>query len=217
MDELAQRHHTALIVGFPLIASDLYHAYNALLVLGNGQGLYRKRFLVPFGEYVPFENTLRGLLNILNLPMSEFIPGPIQQNLPLAAGIPFAPFICYEIAYAKAVRSLLPQAQLLVVTSNDAWFGQSWALVQHLQIAQFQAIATGRYAAVVSNTGLTAIIKPDGTIAAALPPFQQGVLTGSVQTYMGATPWVRFGNRPLLMLGLIVLGWLKPRKKISPI
>jgi apolipoprotein N-acyltransferase len=212
MEALAQQHHSALITGLPLLAKDLYHAYNALLVVGNGQGLYRKQFLVPFGEYVPFENTLRGLLNILNLPMSEFIPGPLRQNLPIAAGIPFAPFICYEIAYAKAVQRFLPQAQLLIVISNDAWFGDSWALAQHLQITQFQAIATGRYAAVVSNTGLTAIIKPNGILAASLAPFKQGVLTSTVQAYQGATPWVKYGNTSLLMLALLVLGLANLRK-----
>lgn len=206
LDQWAQQNHSALITGFPLLANDRWHAYNALLTLGNGHGLYRKRFLVPFGEYVPWEHWLRGLLDFFDLPMSEFISGPSIQRLPIAANIPFAPFICYEIAYAKAVRSFMPQAQFLVVISNDAWFGHSWALAQHLQIAQFYALATGRYAAVVSNTGLTALVKSDGTLAASLKPFQIGVLQSTLQPYGGSTPWVAIGSdQPWLYLAIFAL------------
>ncbi len=117
-------------------------------------------------------------------------------------------FICYEIAYSGLVRQALQDhAQLLLTINDDAWFGHSFALAQHLQIGQFQALATGRYLAFLSNTGLTAIVTPKGKIIAQLPAFESGVLTSLIYKSVGLTPWVYLGDGPIIifLVGLCIL------------
>ncbi len=204
LDQEAKQHHTAFITGIPI--QDGFDYYNGIISLGIGHGIYYKRHLVPFGEYVPLDSLLRGLIGIFNIPMSNFSAGPFQQNNLRTDDTIIAPFVCYEIAYPKLVLSLLPQANLLLTVSNDAWFGDSFAPAQHLQIGQMRALETGRYHLFSSNTGLTAIITPQGKIQASAPPFQKAVLTGTVQKLVGATPYVWMGYIPILVLmGLLFL------------
>ncbi len=121
--------------------------------------------------------------------MSDFIPGPKSQPLITANKIKIATYICYEIAYSNLIRSDLPKAQLLITLTNDAWFGNSIASKQHLQIGQARSIETGRYQLFATNTGVTAIIAPNGKIVKALPSFKTGVLNGEVYVMQGNTPW----------------------------
>lgn len=217
MDTQAKQHHATLITGIPI--QNGFDYYNGIVVLGNDSGLYYKRHLVPFGEYVPLGSILRGLIGFFDIPMSNFSPGPLQQNALHVQGLVIAPFVCYEIIYSKMVLSLLPQANLLLTISDDAWFGHSFASAQHLQMGQFRALETGRYHLFSSNNGLTAIITPQGTIQASIPPFQSLTLTGTVQKRIGATPFVRLGTTPILAFMIFLVGlavWLeKKHKKIS--
>lgn len=198
LDIAAKQHHTAFITGIPI--QDGFSYYNGIISLGMGHGIYYKRHLVPFGEYVPLDSLLRGLIGLFNIPMSNFSAGPLQQNNLLTDHIIIAPFVCYEIAYPNLVLSLLPQANLLLTVSNDAWFGHSFAPAQHLQIGQMRALETGRYHLFSSNTGLTAIVSPQGKIQASIPPFQTMVLSGTIQKFVGATPYVLIGYIPILVL-----------------
>jgi apolipoprotein N-acyltransferase len=103
----------------------------------------------------------------------------------------------------------LPQATLLVNQSNVAWFGRSLAPAQHLQIARLRAAETGRPMLRATNTGVTALIDHRGQVSAQLPGYQQAVLRGLVQGRSGSTPYVRWGNLPvLLMAGLMLLAAL---------
>lgn len=194
----ATQAHATLMTGIPV--QDGFTYYNAMLALGNGQGIYYKRHLVPFGEYLPFSSLLRGLINFFNIPMSDFSEGPEHQALMQANGHPIAAFICYEIAYPELVRTDLPQAKLLINISDDAWFGHSFAAAQQLQIGQMRALETGRYALFSTNNGITAIVSPDGAIQARAPAFQPAVLTGQITFMQGETPWVKLGTYPLLIL-----------------
>jgi apolipoprotein N-acyltransferase len=119
--------------------------------------------------------------------------------------------ICYEDVYGEEIIRQLPQASLLVNTSNMAWFGDSLAPDQHLQMSQTRAFETGRMMLRATNTGATAIIDPHGHIVSQLPHFTNGTLTGNAQGYMGETPYVRFGNWGTLALGLLLLvgGWTR--------
>ncbi|MGD9153078.1 MAG: apolipoprotein N-acyltransferase [Gammaproteobacteria bacterium] len=182
----AKKHHASLILGIPIQINSQY--YNAAIALGAGSGKYYKQRLVPFGEYVPFENILRGLFTFFDLPMSEFIKGPKKQDLLRAGNVLIAPYICYEAAYAHLVHRNLPKAQLLITISNDAWFGKSIAAAQHLQIGQMRCLETGRYMLFSTNNGITAIINPQGKIVKRLPRFQTSVLTGKVYAMQGTTP-----------------------------
>lgn len=214
LDEAAKRHHTAILSGIPVPEFDgkvnLVKYYSSMIVIGDGQGRYYKQHLVPFGEYVPFQDLLRGLFGFLNLPMSDFSDGPAHQQLLNAKGFNIAPFICYEIAFPHLVIADSSHANLLVTISDDTWFGDSLAPGQHLQMGQFWALATGRYVLFSTNSGTTAIINDKGKILATIPKFQQTVLTGTAQAMQGKTPAMILGNIwPLLIITVLsIFAWL---------
>jgi apolipoprotein N-acyltransferase len=194
----AKQHHVALITGIPI--EEGFTDYNAMIVVGEGEGTYYKRHLVPFGEYVPLLQWLGGLLNVLDMPMSSFTAGPLDHAPLHVHNFIVAPFICYEVAYEPIVLHELPQANVLVTISNDAWFGHSFASAQHLQIGQFRALETGRYHLFTTNSGVTAIIDAHGVIQNRAPVFTSTVLTGTIQMMQGTTPIVWLGIIPIIVL-----------------
>lgn len=205
----------ALVLGLPRLQAQAEGAgrqsslgnrfQNAALALGDGEGRYIKRRLVPFGEYVPLEGMLRGLIEFFDLPMSRAAPGPRRQPLLRVGADAAALAICYEVAYADLMRSTAADADLLVSITNDTWFGRSIGPLQHLQIAQARALENGRWLLRTANSGVTAILDPQGRIAARLPQFEQGVLTGNFQVMQGRTPYNRFGDAWLIALSAIML------------
>lgn len=207
LSDEARKHHVTLITGIPAEANEPGRYYNAMLALGDGSGIYYKRHLVPFGEYVPLEHMLRGIFKVFDLPMSSLIPGPKEQPNLFSNDqqLQIAPFICYEIAYPDIVLDDLPAANLLVTISDDAWFGDSLAPAQHLQIAQMRSLQTGRYQLAVTNDGITAIINPQGYVVKKIVQFKQAVLTGEVFAMVGSTPWVRIGYLPIIFLMFVLL------------
>lgn len=215
LNNYAIKQNSTFITGIPVQVPQTFSYYNAMLLLGKNQGSYYKRHLVPFGEYVPFQNYLRGLFGILNLPMSDMTKGPQQQADLHADGIIIAPFICYEIAYWHELMRDLPRANLLVAITDDAWFGNSFAPAQQLQIGQFRALQSGRYLIQDGNNGITAIVNAEGVIIARVPQFKTAVLTGTVIPMMGATPWVTYGDIPVLWLLVLIL-ILAHRYSINP-
>ncbi len=160
--------------------------------------VYRKSHLVPFGEFTP--PVFAWTLALLNIPMSNFSPGAAVQLPLMLAGQKIAVNICYEDVFGEEIIRALPEASLLVNLSNTAWFGDSLAQPQHLQIAQMRALETGRPILRATNTGMTAIVSPHGRIERVLPPFSEGALVGEVSGYTGATPYVRWGNAAVLLL-----------------
>ena len=203
LDQRAKQHHSGLIIGVIDKISDQQY-YNTALALGAANGRYDKKHLVPFGETVPFAKYLRGIISFFNLPMSNFIAGKTSTTLIDYQNIPIAVSICYDIAYATPLWQQLPKAQLIVVISNDAWFQQSFARAQHLQIAQFRARQTGRYLLFSTNNGLTAIIDPNGNIQNQIPPDQTAVLTAQIKPMQGATPWSYYGDLPIILSILLI-------------
>jgi len=202
-----------LLLGIPVLDLETDRYYNTMMSLGTQQGFYRKRHLVPFGEYLPLRPVLGWLLDYLQIPMSDFSAGSIRQPLLRAAGYPVGISICYEDAFGEEVIGDLPEAAYLVNVSNDAWFGDSLAPHQHLQIARMRALETGRYMLRATNTGISAIIGPKGQVQAKSPQFQVHVLSGDMQPMAGATPYVRWGNSAVVvvLLGLIgVALWRRP-------
>jgi apolipoprotein N-acyltransferase len=177
--------------------------------MGAGTGVYHKQRLVPFGEYVPLEAQLRGLIQFFDLPMSSFSPGPSGQK-PLAAGAyRVAPFICYEIVYGDLVGRSARDAELLITISNDSWFGDSIGPWQHLQIAQMRGRENGRYVLRATNNGISAIIDHQGRILQRTEQFVATTLTGEAEPMLGVTPFGSFGNTPIIagcFLGLLLMG-----------
>ena len=185
--------------------------FNAALARGAGSGIYRKQRLVPFGDYVPFEAALRGLIGFFDLPMSVLSPGgPGQPPLRGANGIRLGMAICYEIAYPELVREQASDADALITLSNDTWFGASIGPLQHLQIARMRALENGRYVLRATNNGVTAIVDEQGRITARLPQFEPGVLAGVFRSSTGRTPFSRFGSMlvlvPLMLFLAAVVG-----------
>ncbi len=203
LDELQARlaeRDSQLITGVPVRlpndAGELRY-YNGILSVGSGQPAYLKQKLVPFGEYLPLQELLRGLIAFFDLPMSDFARGPSGQPLLQAQGLSIAPYICYEVVYPEFAASLAADSTLLLTISNDAWFGRSLGPLQHLQMAQMRALEAGRWMIRATNNGVTALIDPQGRIQRELPQFEQGVLQGEVQPMQGLTPYLRWRGWPL--------------------
>jgi apolipoprotein N-acyltransferase len=200
---------SALIVG--LIRRDpatgAYH--NGLAAwpapAGSGEQWYYKRRLVPFGEFFPVPAFVREWMRLMSLPYSDFVPGPDSPPPIRAAGQSLAPTICYEDAYGAEQLALARQATLLVNVSNDAWFGDSTAPHQHLEISRMRSLEVGRDALRATNDGITALIDARGRVTARIPQFQPGVLTGTVQPRTGDTPYARIGNWAVLLAALALL------------
>ena len=183
--------------------ADGFDYYNASM--STGGGVYRKRRLVPFGDYLPFESLLRGTLAFFDLPMSSTSAGAAEQPLLNAAGIDLSMAICWEIAYPKPVAASAEGAAALVTISNDTWFGASIGPRQHFQIARMRALENGRYLLRATNNGITAIVDNHGEVVDRLPQFEPGVLRGSIHAMSGTTPFGLWTNWPLLVALLAIV------------
>lgn len=212
----AEQQNSTLLVGTQMINNNGDY-FNSLIALGKGTGYYQKVHLVPFGDFLPFEQWLRGVIGFFDLPMSSFKAGPKKQPLINTGALLINPLICYEIAFPEQVRETLRNANVLVTLSEDGWFGHSWGPHQHLQIAQMRALETGRYVLRATTSGFTAIINDQGVITQQIPDHEALVLTGSFESRAGQTPWVRFGLLPLLVilcLSLLLPGRI-PTKRVK--
>ena len=161
--------------------------------------------LVPFGEYFPVPSFVRTWMRLRNLPYSDMTPGEENQPVLRAAGQKLGLTICYEDAYGAAQLQVLREATLLINITNNAWYGDSTAPHQHLQIARMRALEAGRYLVRAANDGITAVIGPRGEIVARLPQFQEAVLRAEVQPMIGLTPYARVGNYPVVVGALLML------------
>jgi apolipoprotein N-acyltransferase len=188
---------------------------NRLITLGSGQGTYDKTRLVPFGEYVPLESLLRGLIAFFDLPMSAIIPGT-QQSLLIHGHLKFGPLICYEIAYTGQARQIADDANVILTVSNDTWFGDSIGPDQHLQIAQIRARELGKPVVRATNDGLTAFINARGQVESTLPRFEQGILSHTVIPATTVTPYSLAGEAPLIILLIVILTLTRRNEAFMP-
>lgn len=209
--------HGAALIGAPIATRDGSYVNGAVLLarpsggtpgmptfatsLSEQPSAYAKQHLVPFGEYAP--PGFSWFFELANIPMSSFTAGTARQSPLILGDQKIAPNICYEDIFGEEILSALPQATLLINLSNTAWFGDSLAQPQHLQIARMRAIETGRTMLRATNTGMTAMITPNGMVAAALPPFTIAALTVTAQGYSGLTPYARWGNVLALLLAML--------------
>ncbi|MCL6416719.1 apolipoprotein N-acyltransferase [Aestuariirhabdus sp. Z084] len=209
LDAQAKTTHTSLISGIPIYRKAISGEatfHNGITSLGEGEGDYLKQKLVPFGEYVPLQSLLRGLIAFFDLPMSNFARGPADQPLLQAGPYQLAPLICYEVVYPDLVASMGARSDILLTISNDTWFGASIGPHQHLQMARMRALENGRYLIRATNDGITTLVDPMGRLMDQLPQFETGVLRGSVQAMQGITPYGRTGSWPLIVLISVLLG-----------
>ncbi|AKQ33589.1 apolipoprotein N-acyltransferase [Candidatus Coxiella mudrowiae] len=205
LNKKAKENQTALIAGIPIYHEKTQQVFNGLTVLGEGHGLYLKRHLVPFGEYLPLTRLFSSVIKYFNIPMSDLSSGPWNQPAIYAKNISFAPFICYEIAYPFEVLNSMEGKAFIVVVSDDSWFNDTIASAQQLQITQMRALETGRYLIYSTNTGITAIIDPSGKIHQSVPQNKLIVLTGQITPMSGKTPLMKWNYYPILGIVIIFL------------
>jgi apolipoprotein N-acyltransferase len=181
---------------------------------------YDKHHLVPFGEFIPAG--ARWFVNMMRIPLGDFTRGAEQQAPFQVKDQWVMPNICYEDLFGEEIADQLaagyfsdkPEATILLNVSNIAWFGNSIALPQHLQISQMRALETGRPMLRATNSGATAVINSQGVVVAQLPPFTRGMLEATVQGHTGWTPYILTGNSAVIGLALLILGftWYRVRK-----
>ncbi|NOU41552.1 MAG: apolipoprotein N-acyltransferase [Methylotenera sp.] len=191
--------------------------FNSVFSIGSSKSaVYRKSHLVPFGEFIPFKIAFGWIYrDLLNMPLSDLSRGNKYQRPMPIAGEKVAVNICYEDVFGEEVIRQLPAATLLVNVSNDAWYGTSYAADQHMQFSQARALETGRMMLRATNTGATAIINHKGYVIAHAPHFIQTSLNGTAQGYAGSTPYVRWGNWPLVIFCFSVIAFIWRRNTMK--
>ena len=173
--------------------------WNSVVRIGSDEpASYRKRHLVPFGEFIP--SGFGWILAVLKIPLTDFARGEASQPPLSAGGTTWAVAICYEDIFGEELVAAMPGAAILLNVSNDAWFGDSLAAEQHLQFSQMRALETGRWMVRATNTGVTAAIDEKGRVVAKLAPFTRGALAAGPVPHSGTTPFAWWGNHAALAL-----------------
>ncbi|MFL6549115.1 MAG: apolipoprotein N-acyltransferase [Povalibacter sp.] len=201
---------STLITGMLHYGKSEQDVRNGLLVLDREPQWYDKRRLVPFGEFFPVPSFVRSWMRMQNLPYTDITPGATVQPAMTVGSNKIAATICYEDAYGAEQLNVLKEATLLINVTNDAWFGDTTAAPQHLQISRMRVMEAERPLLRAANDGISAVIQADGNVAATLPRFKPAVLTGVVQPRTGLTPYARVGNWPVVLLcvfALIFAAW----------
>jgi len=182
-------------------------SYNAAVLSCEGQiQLYRKRHLVPFGEYMPLRFLFGWVLDYLDLPMSDFSYWQGIQPLRCGDNINIGLSICYEDAFANEYREHVGDATMLANISEDAWFGDSFAPHQRLQMAQMRARELARPMVRSANSGPSVVIDHRGRVLAKTPQFEVHTLSHKVSPQTGDTPYKRFGNWSVYLCFLLLAG-----------
>ncbi|OED36498.1 apolipoprotein N-acyltransferase [Chromatiales bacterium (ex Bugula neritina AB1)] len=207
----AEARGSVVMSGGFLANDDYTEYYNSIRVLGGTDDqVYTKRHLVPFGEFIPFRDLLTVLSSLIMIPMSDLTAGsgplkPINVN-----GVNYGMSICFEDAFGGEMRAQFPDANVLINISNDAWFGDSTAPHQHLEIAAMRSLEFQRPMLRVTNTGISSLISAKGQIVEQGPQFEATSLTVDVIPRSGNTPFVFFGHTLAIGLAtvLLLLNWL---------
>ena len=189
--------------------------YNSVIALdGTRRQVYRKRHLVPFGEYFPVPAKVREWMRMMSLPHNDLTAGERYPELiETPGGVRLAVAICYEDAFGSEQLYAFPEAGILINVSNDGWFGDSIAPHQHLQIARMRSLEFGRPTVRSTNTGISAFISHEGELLEVSSQFQEATLSRDVTPRKGSTPYANFGNAPILALCFLILGvfWIRAR------
>ncbi|MFI4918781.1 MAG: apolipoprotein N-acyltransferase [Legionellales bacterium] len=201
------QNHLAVLLGTYILHSNperVLERYNTHITLGRAQGSYYKRHLVPFTEYIPAP--FKSLARWLHVPDGHIIPGSAQQPLLSIHHHPVASLNCYEVAFDHLLRAQVPEAEWIVTLMNIGERKHPWLMYQELQMAQVRSLQTGRYQIASSNKGGSAVFNTLGEVVAQLPAFTEALLTATIKPATGSTPWVRFGDLPIMLLICGLLG-----------
>jgi len=217
LDRAASFNKTALVTGIVDYQLDTKTIYNTLIVVGNKEhndeqghyryldkNRYRKHQLLPIGEFVPFQDFLRPIAPLFDLPMSSFTRGDKVQNNLRANGFNLLPAICYEIVFADLVRgNYKSDSDLLFTVSNDAWFGDSIGPLQHMQIARMRALELQRPLVRVTNNGVSAVYDPISHTQQTMPQFEAATMKADIKLIQGDSVYSQYGN--VFVWGFVVL------------
>jgi apolipoprotein N-acyltransferase len=203
--------------------------FNSLIVIGNKQdkdeqgyyynhsNRYSKHHLLPIGEFVPFQELLRPIAPLFNLPMSSFSRGNYVQHNLIAKNLHILPLLCFEIVFPhQLAANLTKQTDLLLTVSNDAWFGDSHGPHQHMEIARMRALEFGRPLLRSTNNGITAVVDHHGNFIARIPQFEEGVLKTKITLVTGETPysqWPRLILLTMIIIPLIIVTLLQAQQR----
>ncbi|KTG17748.1 MULTISPECIES: apolipoprotein N-acyltransferase [unclassified Guyparkeria] len=215
LEQLAGERDFAMLVG-TFTRDDAGRYYNALIGVPSSLGIYRKRHLVPFGEYFPLRWLIERMPWLFEVPMSDLSPGRPDQPPLVIDGVMLGASICFEADFSRDIRASMPEAGMLVTVSNDSWFGESFSPHQHLQMARARAIEFRRPMIRATNTGISAVIDARGRVEAMLGTGERGTLVADITPRSGATPLARWGAWPALGAMLVVLlltGWFARRRQ----
>lgn len=201
----ARKEQVDYVTGVPTGSWETGVFRNSVVRVGSTVDFYHKRRLLPFGEYLPLRGFLLFFRDWVTIPMADFTAGDPNQPLLQVGGQPVGVSICFEAVFGSEIRQALPEATWLINVSNDAWFKDSTAPHQHLQIARMRALEVGRYMARGTNTGISAILDEHGRIVVQGPQFQAEVIRGEVQPLSGLTPYARWGDSPIVILVIALL------------
>jgi len=179
--------------------------YNSMTILGTHQ-TYLKRHLVPFGEYVPFEDILRGLIDFFNMPMSSLSPGGANQELLEFRDFRILGMICFDIAFPLSYLKEIRKSDFIVNISNDTWFGSSYGPYQHLQIVRARALESNKWIARGTSDGISTIVDNNGTIVSILEKGISGSLNADIYKTSKTSIFYLYGYliSPILSLSMMM-------------
>jgi len=194
---------------FPVILSGTWEynnnkLFNALTLLGSNQSYY-KRHLVPFGEYVPFESILRGLIEFFDLPMSSITEGRSKQELFNVKGFKVLGMICFDVAFPLSFIEEVKNADFIVNISNDTWFGSSYGPYQHLQIVRARALEANKWIVRGTSDGISTIVDNKGTIVNFLSKGVKSSISGKVYKTNDVSYFYKFGYYIIPLFSIFVL------------
>ncbi len=210
----AQLSNSHLLIGIPLAESATVYSNSVLGFSPAPESkLYRydKHHLVPFGEFIPAG--FRWFVDLMAIPLGDFTRGPVVQAPFQVKDQRVLPNICYEDLFGEEIAEQLSApngarqrpASILLNVSNLAWYGDSIAIAQHLQISQMRSLETGRPMLRATNTGATAVIDGRGQLISRLAPNSRGTLAATVQGMAGMTPYILFGNKLIIGISLLAV------------
>jgi apolipoprotein N-acyltransferase len=209
---------TVLITGAvravePVTTPQELRAYNSVYVIdheGSFLSIYDKVHLVPFGEYLPFQNLLEklGVMQLTKMP-GGFLAGDRHRSYDIPRAPKFMPLLCYEIIFPGVFGTITDRPGWLVNLTNDAWFGISSGPYQHLRQARMRAIEEGLPVVRAANSGISAVFDPLGHTIDSLPLGSEGILDSGLPRALAPTLYARTGDAlaglVLLFAGIIVL------------
>ncbi len=215
LEMIAKQTNSELITGLPVYDETTEQYYNGMTNLGGKQGFYYKTHLVPFGEYVPLASLIRGMIRFFDIPMSSFSAGDKEQPLLEIKNHKVAVTICYEDIFPAQLLPRIPAARFMINLSNNGWYGYSLAPPQHLEMARFRALETGRDIIRSTTSGISALIDAKGHVMVQGAQFETAVINGTIQPRTGLTPYVFWRNYPLYILFAGLIGYLWLTRKFA--